>query len=57
MKSNSLQQKRGVKKARKTNKELAEYLAFVNPHRKEMYFAIADFFGVDNPVTLTPKKK
>lgn len=29
----------------KTNKELAEYLSFINPHRKEIYHAIADFLG------------
>ena len=32
---------------RKSNKELAEYLAFINPHKKEMYYAIAEFLGED----------
>ena len=33
---------------RKTNKQLAEYLSFINPHNAEIYNAIAEFLGEDN---------
>lgn len=38
-------QQKNRKKKYKTYKERAEYLSFINPQRKEIYSAIAEFFG------------
>lgn len=41
----------------KTYKERAEYLSFINPDRKDIYYSIAEFFGENEIPQLKPKTK
>ena len=43
----------------KTYKERAKYMSFINPHRADVYGAIADFFGEDEipPLMKVPPSK
>ena len=41
----------------KTNKELAEYLSFINPNKRDIYMAIAEFMGENEIIKRTKKRK